>query len=78
MTAVDRIYTVRRDGERLDRIAKAELGSERTGLVEAILDLNPGLAALGPILPLSTTIKLPPRPASGPARQAVTRIWGDA
>lgn len=78
MTTVDRIYTVRRDGERLDKIAKAELGSERTGTVEAILALNPGLAALGPILPLGTAIKLPPRPSTGPARKTVARIWGDA
>ncbi|MDC7787378.1 tail protein X [Rhodoplanes sp. TEM] len=78
MSEVDRLYTVRRDGLRLDHIARAELGSERNGTVEAILDLNPGLAALGPIVPVGTVIWLPPRPAAGPLRRTVTRIWGDA
>lgn len=76
--STDRLYTVRRDGERLDKIARAELGSERGGTVEDILALNKGLAALGPIPPVNTVIGLPPRPAEGPSRETVTRIWGDA
>lgn len=76
MTAFDRLYIVRRDGERIDKIAKAELGTERGGTVESILELNPGLAALGWILPIGTRIKLPARASSTP-RPVVTRIWGD-
>lgn len=76
MSTVDRFYTVSRDGERLDRIAKAELGSELGGTVETILDLNQGLALLGPIIPVGTVIGLPPRPADGPPRRVVPRIWG--
>ena len=78
MTAVDRRYKVTRDGERLDRVARAELGTERGGTVESVLALNPGLAAFGPILPVGTVIKLPARPGNGPTRNQVTRIWGDA
>ncbi|KPF98797.1 hypothetical protein IP86_10720 [Rhodopseudomonas sp. AAP120] len=78
MSTFDRLYIVRRDGERLDRIAKSELGSERDGAVESILSLNPGLAALGWLLPLGTRIKLPARPSSGPKRPTIKRIWGDA
>jgi phage tail protein X len=74
--AVDRIYTVRRDGERLDKIARAELGSERGGTLEAILDLNPGLAALGDTPPPGTKIRLPPRPTSTSVT-TVPRIWGE-
>lgn len=74
--SVDRIYTVRRDGERLDKIARTELGTEMGGTVEAILELNPGLAALGPWPPVGTRIALPARDTS-PVRQAVPRIWGD-
>ena len=77
MTTIDRRYTVRRDGARLDKIAKAELGTERNGTVEAILALNPGLARLGPIVPVGTVIALPPRPAAGPVRRTVERIWGE-
>lgn len=76
MPQIDRIYTVRREGERLDKIARAELGSELGGTVEAILDLNPGLAALGPTPPPGTKINLPPRP-TGTATTKVPRIWGE-
>jgi phage tail protein X len=78
MTAFDRLYTVRRDGERLDRICRKELGTERGGTVESVLELNPGLAALGWTLPLGTVIKLPPRPTGGPKRPVVKRIWGES
>lgn len=78
MIAFDRLYTVRRDGLRLDHIARDELGTERGGTVKSILALNPGLAALGWIIPVGTVIKLPARPGSGPARTTVARIWGDA
>jgi phage tail protein X len=78
MTTIDQLYTVRRDGERLDKIARAELGSERGGTVESILELNPGLAALGPILTINTVIKLPPRPSNGPTRKVIARIWGES
>ncbi len=78
MTSFDRTYTVKRDGERLDRICKSELGSERRGTVESVLKLNPGLAALGWTLPLGTTIKLPPRPSNEPKRSVVKRIWGES
>lgn len=73
---VDRIYRTTRDGERLDRIARAELGTEKGGTVEAILDLNPGLARKGPHFPVSTDIKLPPR-GTAKASVKVPRIWGD-
>ncbi|NEW96901.1 tail protein X [Rhodopseudomonas sp. BR0G17] len=78
MTSVDRTYTVRRDGERLDKICKAELGTERGGAVESVLNLNPGLAALGITLPLGTKIKLPPRPSNESKRPVVKRIWGES
>jgi phage tail protein X len=73
--AVDRIYTVQRDGERLDKIARSELGSERGGTVEAILDLNPGLASLGDTPPPGTTIRLPAL-RSTVETVTVPRIWG--
>lgn len=73
---VDRIYRTTRDGERLDRIARAELGAETGGTVEAILDLNPGLARKGPLFPVGTEIKLPPRGAAKAAVK-VPRIWGE-
>lgn len=76
--SIDRTYVIRRDGERLDKIARSELGSELGGTVEAILNLTPGLARLGALPPLGTEANLPARPAAGPPRKTVPRIWGDS
>lgn len=78
MSTFDRLYIVRHDGERLDKIARDQLGTERGGTVESIVALNPGLAALGWTLPIGTKIKLPTRKSDGPARPIVKRIWGDS
>ncbi|WP_336802293.1 tail protein X [Kaistia sp. MMO-174] len=71
-------YTVRRDGLRLDQVAREALGSWTNGIVEATLDRNPGLALLPTILPVGTVIDLPPRPAADPVRKKVAKIWGEA
>lgn len=54
-------YTVAFGGERLDRIAKKTLQTERQGTVEALLDANPGLAASmqAGLVPAGTVIRLP-------------------
>lgn len=45
-------------GDTVDLICQRHLG--RTGgITEAVLDANPGLAALGPVLPMGTPIILP-------------------
>lgn len=72
------IYTVKRDGMRLDQVARETLGTWTDGIVETIVGLNPGLADLPAILPVGTRIVLPPRPTTAPARRTVARIWGDA
>ncbi len=54
-------YVVAYGGERLDRIAKKLLQSEQLGTVEALLDVNPGLAsaAVDGTVPAGTVIRLP-------------------
>jgi phage tail protein X len=52
-------YTVARGGERIDRIARKIFGSERGGTTEALLDANPGLAALGLAVPEGTVLAVP-------------------
>ncbi len=49
-------------GDTLDLICQRHLGTT-TGTVEAALAINPGLADLGPILPLGTPLTLPAQPA---------------
>ncbi len=49
---------ITKQGETVDMACAATYG--RTGEVtEAVLSANPGLAALGPILPLGTVISMP-------------------
>lgn len=64
-------------GLRLDELAARATGSEQGGIVEAILAANPGLAALGPVLPLGTVVVVPDvvpaEPTAGLAR--VVNPW---
>lgn len=55
------IYTVGFGGERLDKIAKALLQTEKNGAVDALLTANPGLAALAVsgVVPEGTIIQAP-------------------
>lgn len=62
-------------GEVLDAICRRELGTE--GPTPAVYELNPGLAALGPILPAGVGILIPEVPPPPPARPTV-RLWGAA
>ena len=45
------------------------------GLLEQILDLNPGLAALGPWLPVGTTLDMPVPTPREPALLAPISLW---
>lgn len=66
--------TVRGDGITADLLLWRRYGSEGQALLEATLDLNPGLAALGSVLPAGTVVMLPdlPDPAARPARPVVS------
>ena len=60
------------DGDMLDAICKAELGDE--ALAPAVLDTNPGLAALGPVYPAGVIVMLPD--IAPPVTTARVRLWG--
>lgn len=47
------------DADRLDWICRSYYGELFPGAVEAVLDANPGLAALGPVLPAGVEIEMP-------------------
>ena len=51
------------DGDVIDAVCRRFYGRE-AGAVEAVLEANPGLAELGPVLPAGTLVELPdlPRP----------------
>lgn len=61
-------------GEMLDRICLDHYG--RSDVIVAVLEANPGLAALGPVLPYRTPVVLPDLPA--PVTAPVQRLWGSA
>jgi phage tail protein X len=44
-------------------------------LVEQILDLNPGLGALGPFLPVGTTFEIPVPTPREPAMLEPVKLW---
>lgn len=62
------------DRERLDRIAKQALGTERGGALEALLDLNPGLADSA-FARLGRRVRLPAEIPAPAAPAAPTRPW---
>lgn len=60
-------------GDTLDQLCQRHLG--RTGgVVEAALEANPGLAALGPVLPMGTPVTLPDQ-ASAAAQTSLLQLW---
>jgi phage tail protein X len=63
---------ISQEGDTVDLIAFNRFG--RHGLETAILDANPGLAALGPVIPIGTRVIIP-LPATKDRRSS-TRLWG--
>lgn len=64
---------VTRQGETVDLVCLAHYG--RTAkVVEKVIEANPGLAALGVVLPLGTKIKMPVLPATQSVAPLVT-LW---
>lgn len=61
-------------GEVLDEICIAAYG--RADVIADVLDANPGLADLGPVLPYRTRVILPDLPA--PSTAPAVRLWGSA
>ncbi|HHO0771787.1 TPA: tail protein X [Aeromonas hydrophila] len=59
-------------GDTLDLILFRHYGYTG-GITEQVLNLNPGLAALGPILPTGTLINMPAAPTQ--AEQPLIQLW---
>jgi phage tail protein X len=61
-------------GDTLDLLCSRHLGTTAGGVVEATLKLNPGLADLGPILPVGTLVHLAPLSTASATAQTVA-LW---
>ena len=59
MNTMTQTVTVEGDALTVSLIVWRRFKRPMPGLVEAILDANPGLADLGPILPLGTVFEMP-------------------
>ncbi|TNI42157.1 tail protein X [Aeromonas veronii] len=59
-------------GDTLDLILFRHYGYT-AGITEQVLNLNPGLAELGPILPTGTLINMPAAPTQ--AEQPLIQLW---
>lgn len=60
--------------EMLDLICHRFYGRS-AGTTEAVLAANPGLAALGPVLPFGTRILLPDLPTGQRKTRPLTSLW---
>lgn len=48
-----------KDGDTVDEIVWRYYGNQVRGALEIVLEVNPGLADLGPVLPVGTVVQLP-------------------
>jgi phage tail protein X len=60
-------------GDTLDALCWRHYG-RTAGVVEAVLDANPGLADLGPVLPHGQSVELPDQ-APPVTTQTVVQLW---
>ena len=60
-------------GDSIDSICWRHLGQTQ-GVVEKVLELNPGLASLGAVLPSGTEVLLPARDVQAPIKKTV-KLW---
>lgn len=60
-------------GDTLDAICWRHYG-RTAGVVELALEANPGLADLGPVLPMGTPVNLPPVPPAREERRTI-QLW---
>lgn len=61
------------EGDTVDYIAWRVYGTQEARVVEQLLDANPGVADLGPVLPAGTTLTLPTLDTS--TERAGVKLW---
>lgn len=61
-------------GDTIDLICHRYYG-RTAGVTESVLAANPGIADLGPVLPLGTRVQLPPQPETGTTIRTLINLW---
>lgn len=68
------ITATARDGETVDEVCWRVLG-RTSNVTEQVLELNPGIAALGPRLPGATELVLPEVAEAATATRETIQLW---
>lgn len=66
---------VTREAMTLDLVVWEAFGRQDPGVVEQAFELNPGLAELGPFLPVGTVVELPEPQAPKPLLRETVMLW---
>lgn len=74
MNASTETLEVKTEGMTLDLLLWRRFRAQAAGLDTQVLDLNPGLARLGPVLPLGTKV-IVPIPTTTPSAAKVVQLW---
>lgn len=64
---------VTRQGDTVDKVCWQRYG-QTSGMVEKVLNANPHLSRLGPVLPVGTTIELPEVPTTYEQKPTIN-LW---
>lgn len=75
MSEVIERITVEGDGITVSLLVWRRFRRPMSGLVEMIFERNPGLAGLGPILPIGTVFELPVPTPRAPQLLDPIRLW---
>ena len=62
------------EGDTVDLILHRRFGRTDEALVRLVLEANPGVPALGPVLPLGTVLHIPDAAPAATTR-ATVRLW---
>ncbi|MFN3456461.1 MAG: tail protein X [Novosphingobium sp.] len=68
------ISATAREGETVDEVCWRVLG-RTSNVTEQVLELNPGIAALGPRLPGGTELLLPEVAQAAPVSRETIQLW---
>lgn len=68
------VIEIRRDGMTVDLVCHEYYGAT-AGHTERVLGENPGLAALGPVLPAGTRIRMPERSSVATPAAPSIALW---
>lgn len=75
MSETFKVETVKAEGFTVAALVWRLLRRQPVGFVAKVLDVNPGLAALGPLLPVGTVIRFPIEQATEQPRREVVKLW---